>query len=197
MTSKSKKQLKDEKPVSEVVEEEKEEKEEKPVSEVDEKEEKEEKEEKPVSEADDNGRKIRDYKTAWAAEMMSCRHIEEKVLAMTAKFSTFIDDCEALYNCIPDKKLQDWLVKGISGFKNEYIELIKDITDFREQRQRVGWQKYGRGEYVLAMLKFNQEYAPDSLTESDMKTLEELEKKRRMNESESSQKNNTKDKPHV
>lgn len=183
MTSKSEKQVIDEKPESEVVEEAKDEKEEKPVSEVieeDKKEKKEKKEKKPKKIED---YKIEDYKLAWASEMMTCRHIEEQVLCMTAKFQTLIDDCEALYKCIPDNKLQDWLAKGINGFHAEYVELIKDITAFREQRQRAGWQTYGRGEYVLAMLKFNQEYAPDSLTESDMKMLEQLEKKKKSSES--------------
>ena len=181
MTSKSEKQVIDEKPESEVVEEAKDEKEEKPVSEViDKKEQKEKKEKKPKKIED---YKIEDYKLAWASEMMTCRHIEEQVLCMTAKFQTLIDDCEALYKCIPDNKLQDWLAKGINGFHAEYVELIKDITAFREQRQRAGWQTYGRGEYVLAMLKFNQEYAPDSLTESDMKMLEQLEKKKKNSES--------------
>ena len=182
MTSKSEKQVIDEKPESEVVEEAKDEKEEKPVSEVieeDKKEKKEKKEKKPKKIED---YKIEDYKLAWASEMMTCRHIEEQVLCMTAKFQTLIDDCEALYKCIPDNKLQDWLAKGINGFHAEYVELIKDITAFREQRQRAGWQTYGRGEYVLAMLKFNQEYAPDSLTESDMKMLEQLEKKKKNSE---------------
>ena len=183
MTSKSEKQVIDEKPESEVVEEEKDEKEEKPVSEVveeDKKEKKEKKEKKPKKIED---YKIEDFKLAWASEMMTCRHIEEQVLCMTAKFQTLIDDCEALYKCIPDNKLQDWLAKGINGFHAEYVELIKDITAFREQRKRAGWQTYGRGEYVLAMLKFNQEYAPDSLTESDMKILEQLEKKKKNSES--------------
>ena len=181
MTSKSEKQVIDEKPESEVVEEAKDEKEEKPVSEViDKKEQKEKKEKKPKKIED---YKIEDYKLAWASEMMTCRHIEEQVLCMTAKFQTLIDDCEALYKCIPDNKLQDWLAKGINGFHAEYVELIKDITAFREQRQRAGWQTYGRGEYVLAMLKFNQEYAPDTLTESDMKILEQLEKKKKNSES--------------
>ena len=177
MTSKSEKQVIDEKPESEVVEEAKDEKEEKPVSEVVE----EDKKEKKPKKIEDY--KIEDYKLAWASEMMTCRHIEEQVLCMTAKFQTLIDDCEALYKCIPDNKLQDWLAKGINGFHAEYVELIKDITAFREQRQRAGWQTYGRGEYVLAMLKFNQEYAPDSLTESDMKMLEQLEKKKKNSES--------------
>lgn len=180
MTSKSEKQVIDEKPESEVVEEEKEEK---PVSEVveeDKKDKKEKKEKKPKKIQD---YKIEDFKLAWASEMMTCRHIEEQVLCMTAKFQTLIDDCEALYKCIPDNKLQDWLAKGINGFHAEYVELIKDITAFREQRKRAGWQTYGRGEYVLAMLKFNQEYAPDSLTESDMKILEQLEKKKKNSES--------------
>jgi len=180
MTSKSEKQVIVEKPESEVVEEEKEEK---PVSEVveeDKKEKKEKKEKKPKKIQD---YKIEDFKLAWASEMMTCRHIEEQVLCMTAKFQTLIDDCEALYKCIPDNKLQDWLAKGINGFHAEYVELIKDITAFREQRKRAGWQTYGRGEYVLAMLKFNQEYAPDSLTESDMKILEQLEKKKKNSES--------------
>ena len=182
MTSKSEKQVIDEKPESEVVEEAKDEKEEKPVSEVVEEDKKEKKEKKPKKIED---YKIEDYKLAWASEMMSCRHIEEQVLCMTAKFQTLIDDCEAVYKCIPDNKLQEWLAKGINGFHTEYVELIKDITAFREQRKRAGWQTYGRGEYVLAMLKFNQEYAPDSLTESDMKMLEQLEKKKKKN-SESS-----------
>jgi hypothetical protein len=166
MTSKIEKQVIDVKLESDVVEKEKDEK---PVSEVVEVVEEDEKDEKD--------KKIQDYRLAWASEMMTCRHIEEKVLGMTNKFSTLIDDCEALYKCIPDKKLQEWLVKGINGFHNEYVELIKDITAFREQRQRAGWQTYGRGEYVIAMLKFNQEYAPDKVTESDMKILEQLEKK--------------------
>jgi len=184
MTSKSEKEVIDEKPVSEVVEEEKDEK-----GEIEE--EKDEKGEKPeVAETEKDKknrkeRKVHDYKLAWTSEMMTCRHIEEKVLGMTNQFSTLIDDCEALYNCIPDKKLQEWLVKGINGFKTEYVELIKDITTFREQRQRVGWQKYGPGEYVIAMLKYNQEYAPDQVTENDIKILEQLEKKKKMN-SESS-----------
>ena len=180
MTSKSEKQVIDEKPESEMVEEEKEEK---PVSEVveeDKKDKKDKKEKKPKKIQD---YKIEDFKLAWASEMMTCRHIEEQVLCMTAKFQTLIDDCEALYKCIPDNKLQDWLAKGINGFHAEYVELIKDITAFREQRKRAGWQTYGRGEYVLAMLKFNQEYAPDSLTESDMKILEQLEKKKKNSES--------------
>ena len=180
MTSKSEKQVIVEKPESEVVEEEKEEK---PVSEVveeDKKDKKDKKEKKPKKIQD---YKIEDFKLAWASEMMTCRHIEEQVLCMTAKFQTLIDDCEALYKCIPDNKLQDWLAKGINGFHAEYVELIKDITAFREQRKRAGWQTYGRGEYVLAMLKFNQEYAPDSLTESDMKILEQLEKKKKNSES--------------
>ena len=182
MTSKSEKQVIDEKPESEVVDEAKDEKEEKPVNEVveeDKKEKKEKKEKKPKKIED---YKIEDYKLAWASEMMSCRHIEEQVLCMTAKFQTLIDDCEAVYKCIPDNKLQEWLAKGINGFHTEYVELIKDITAFREQRKRAGWQTYGRGEYVLAMLKFNQEYAPDSLTESDMKMLEQLEKKKKNSE---------------
>ena len=182
MTSKSEKQVIDEKPESEVVDEAKDEKEEKPVNEVveeDKKEKKEKKEKKPKKIED---YKIEDYKLAWASEMMSCRHIEEQVLCMTAKFQTLIDDCEAVYKCIPDNKLQEWLAKGINGFHTEYVELIKDITAFREQRKRAGWQTYGRGEYVVAMLKFNQEYAPDSLTESDMKMLEQLEKKKKNSE---------------
>ena len=169
MTSKSEKQVIVENPVSEVVEIE-EQKEEKPVSDVDKK--------------DEKNRKIHDYKLAWASEMMTCRHIEEKVLGMKNKFHTLIDDCEAVYRCIPDAKLQDWLVKGINGFHNEYVELINDITAFREQRQRAGWQTYGRGEYVIAMLKFNQEYAPDKVTENDVKILEQLEKKKKKEQEE-------------
>ena len=45
--------------------------------------------------------------------------------------------------------------------------------------------------YVLAMLKFNQEYAPDSLTESDMKTLERLERKKKLNSENSENSENS------
>lgn len=121
-------------------------------------------------------RRIVDHKCVWKSEMMTCRHIEEKVLAMTNKFHTLIDDCEAIYKCIPDKKVQDGLLKGLYGFREDYDELINDITGFREHRQRSGWQKYGPGTYLIAALKFNEEYAPEQVTENDVKLLEKLEK---------------------
>tara|TARA_Y100000389_G_scaffold131_1_gene95 strand:+ start:241 stop:672 length:432 start_codon:yes stop_codon:yes gene_type:complete len=124
----------------------------------------------------DRVKKDRDYKCVWESEMMTCRHIEEKVLDMRNKFHTLIDDCVTFYKCIPDKKVQEGVLKGIHAFRTDYDELIKDITDFREQRQRSGWQKYGPGTYLIAMLKFNQEYAPEQVTENDVKILEQLEK---------------------
>ena len=134
---------------------------------------------KPVSEVADKNekeRRIVDYECVWKSEMMTCRHIEEKVLGMTNNFHTLIDDCEAVYKCVPDKKVQEGLLKSIYSFKNDHNELIKDIIDFREQRQRAGWQKYGPGTYLIAALKFNQEYAPEQVTENDIKLLERLEK---------------------
>ena len=136
--------------------------------------EKDEKDEKV--EKDEKDKKIEEYKCVWKSEMMTCRHIEEKVLGMTNNFHTLIDDCEAVYKCVPDKIAQEGLLKSVYAFKNDYAELIKDITGFREHRQRAGWQKYGPGTYLIAALKFNQEYAPEQVTENDKKLLERLEK---------------------